>query len=289
MDCSIIITSKDTKKLLSDCIASIYRSLEGTGITAEIIVVDNGSTDGTVPMIRKSFPKVILIPNKENAGFGKANNQGIAKSKGEYILLLNSDTVVRDRAIEDLVAFAKSHPKSFVGPKLLNPDLSDQTSCGPAFTLPVVFAILFLKGDVLRLTRWSPDRTREVDWVSGACLIAPRAVFLDGLLFDERIFMYMDEIDLLYRAKRKGYTVYFYPVPKVVHIGSASSTNKRKGPILNIYRGFLSFYRTHYPGWKLRVVVGMLQCKALLGIALGALLGKAQVKETYEEALQLVH
>lgn len=289
MDLSIIIISHNTKQLISNCLTSIYRTLEASSLSFEVIVVDNASTDGTRVMVAKDFPKVMLLNNTKNVGFGKANNQGIEKCKGEFVLLLNSDTEVQPGAIQSLVAFAKDHPKSFVGPKLLNPDHSPQTSCGPFFTLPMVFAILFLKGDFLGITRWSPKATKKVDWVSGACLIASKKAFLDGLFFDEEIFMYMDEIDLLYRARKKGYEAYFYPKSEVMHVGSGSSIDKRKGPILNIFQGFQLFYQKHYPSWQSSILRFMLQCKAVLGILYGSITGKREVRETYEEALRLVH
>ena len=111
---------------------------------------------------------------------------------------------------------------------------------------------------------------------------------MDGLLFDEDIFMYMDEIDLLFRAKKKGYTVYFYPEANVMHIGSGSSIDKRKGPILNIFRGLQLFYKKHYPGWHMPILRGMLQCKAFFGIIIGLMTGNSVLKTIYEEALRLV-
>jgi len=117
--------------------------------------------------------------------------------------------------------------------------------------------------------------------------MASKKTFLDGLLFDERIFMYMDEIDLLYRAKMKGYAVYFCPKAKVIHVGSGSSPDKRKTPILNIYKGLQLFYEKHHPGWRTVILKGMLQCKALLGIFVGILMGNRELKHTYEEAIRL--
>lgn len=288
MDLSIIITSRNTIALLSDCLTSIYQSLKNSGISFEVIVVDNASTDGSDTMVQKDFASAILIKNKSNAGFGKANNQGFRISQGTHILYLNSDTKIIGDAIEKLLAFSRSHEKSFAGPKLVNPDSTPQTSCGPFFSLPVIFTSLFLKGDVLRITRWSPNEVKKVDWVSGACLIAPRKVIMDGLLFDEDIFMYMEEIDLLYRAKQKGYTVYFYPDARVMHIGSGSSDNKRAGPILNIYKGFQLFYRKHHTGYQLAVLQVILRSKATLGIIIGILTRNTDLRKTYEEALRLV-
>lgn len=288
MDLSIIIISKDTKVLLSRCLTSIERTCKKVPFTFEILVVDNASKDGSVQMVRSRFPKVIVVENTSNLGFGKANNQGIKKSKGTYVLLLNSDTEVENGAIEGLLAYSRSHPKSFIGPRLVNPDGTRQTSCGPFFTLPVVFAALFLKGDRLGITRWSPKSVKRVDWVSGASIISRKTSFLDDLLFDEHIFMYMEEIDLLYRAKQKGYEVFFYSEATVMHVGSGSSKDSKKSPILNIYKGFQLFYRKHYPRWQLPVLQAMLQCKALLAILYGYSIGDKQTVTTYEEAIALV-
>lgn len=288
MDLSIVIVSFNTKKLLDDCLTSVIRSMKLATLTYEIIVVDNLSTDGTREVLKKKFPKVQTILNRENVGFGRGNNQGIQAANGEYILLLNSDTIVLNNAIGKLVSFGRQHPNAFVGPKLLNPDKTPQSSCGPFFSLPVVFAALFLKGDTLGLTRWSPNRARRVDWVSGAAILAPKKLFVQDLLFDENIFMYMEEIDLLMRARNKGYHTYFYPRSLIVHLGAASSTSKRKGPVLNIYRGFLYLYKKHGSPFGLVLVKLMLRVKAMIAWSIGVILGKGTLKETYEEAFRLV-
>lgn len=288
IDVSIIVVSFNTKKLLDDCIGAVVATLKNTKLRAEIIVVDNASIDGSVALLHKKYPEVIRIENKENVGFGKANNQGIKKSRGEHILLLNSDTIVQEFAIEKLVRFSQSHPDVFVGPKLYNADGTIQTSCGPFFTLPVVFAVLFLKGDYNGLTRQSPPNTRYVDWVSGACIMAPKKLFWNDLLFDEGIFMYMEEVDLLMRARAKGYRTMFCHESHITHLGGGSSTNKRKGPVLNIYRGFLYVYKKHYSNLSLWVLHVMLKLKAVIAIALGRLTGSRELVSTYEEAFQLV-
>ncbi len=288
MDLSIIIVSFNTKKLTEDCLASTIRSFKESKLTHEIILVDNVSTDGTRQMLRKKFPSVRTIFNNENVGFGRGNNQGILAALGEYIVLLNSDTVVLNNALGKLVSFGRQHPNAFIGPKLLNPDRSAQSSCGPFFSLPIVFAALFLKGDVLGFTRWSPESARKVDWVSGACIVAPKKLFMQDLMFDEKIFMYMEEIDLLMRARQKGYPTYFYPRSHIVHLGAASSVNKRKGPVLNIYRGFLYIYTKHGSPFGLFLVRLMLRIKAVIAWTIGAVLGNDQLKETYAEAYKMV-
>lgn len=288
MDVSIIIVSFNTMQMTDDCISSVIKSLQGVSFRWEIIVIDNVSTDGTRAMLKEKFPKVTTILNRENIGFGRANNQGIKMAKGEYILLLNSDTLIVSNAIEKLFAFGKQHSNAFVGGKLLNFDRSAQTSCGPFFSLPVVFASLFLQGDRLGITRWSPNSVRKLDWISGACIMAPKKLFMNDLLFDEKIFMYMEEIDLLYRAKQKGYSVYFYPRALIIHLGAGSSTDRRKGPVLNIYKGLLYHYTKYYSRYSLGVLRVLLKAKAIIAWCVGALLGKAYIKETYAEAYKLV-
>ena len=288
MDLSVVIVSFNTRKLLDDCLGSLLRSLKGSSFDTEIIVVDNVSTDGTREMLVRKYPGVVVIPNKENVGFGRANNQGIRVAKGKYILLLNSDTVVPAGAVQKMFSFTSDHPNAFVGPKLLNVDSSPQTSCGPFFTLPVVFAALFMKGDIIGLTRWSPNDTRVVDWVSGACVMASKKLFMDGLLFDEKIFMYMEEVDLFMRAKKKGYNTYFYPESRIIHLGSGSSTNKRTGPVLNIFRGLLYIYRKHYSKISLLMLRLLLKKKAVISMIIGAITGSDYLKKTYAEAYRLV-
>jgi len=288
MDLSVVIVSFNTKKLLDDCLTSLYTSIRGQSLNVEIIVEDNVSTDGTREMLAKKYSKVLTILNSENVGFGRANNQGIRKSKGEHILLLNSDTIVPNHAIWKLYEFTKKHPRSFVGPKLLNMNRTSQTSCGPFFSLPVVFAALFLKGDVIGLTRLSPKKTRRVDWVSGACIMAAKKLFMDDLLFDEKIFMYMEEVDLLMRAKKKGYGTYFYAGSPIIHLGSGSSVNKRTGPVLNIYKGLIYVYNKHCSKRSLVILKFLLRLKALISIGLGIVTGSTYLKTTYAEALKLV-
>lgn len=288
LDLSIIIVSYNTKQLLEDCLNSVVNSLSGSGVTYEIIVVDNISTDGTRQMLAAKFKDVRTILNDNNVGFGKANNQGINIARGKYILLLNSDTVALGNALVKLLHFCCQKNHAFVGAKLLNNDRSAQTSCGPFLSLPVVFAALFLKGDRLGMTRFSPNKPRRVDWVSGACIMAPKTLFRDGLLFDESIFMYMEEIDLLYRAAKKGYKTYFTPSAKIVHYGAASSQKKRKQPVLNIYRGLEYFYKRHYGPVDLFLLKVLLGIKAAGAYIVGLLMGDSYLKETYAEAFKLV-
>ncbi len=289
VELSIVILSYNTKKVTQDCLDSIYKS--NPDFTFEIIMIDNTSTDGSIEMLRtyqKEHKNFILIENKENTGFARANNQGVKQAHGKYILLLNSDTIVLDNSLTKLLKFYKENEEKvhFLGAKLLNADNTPQASCGPFYTLPVIFAALFLRGDYWGLTRYSPDSVKEVDWISGACILTKKE-YLDEINgFDEKIFMYMDEIDLLYRAKQNKRRVFFYPDAKIIHLGSASSGGKSY-PVIQVFKGFLYFYRKHYPLWQVNMLQYMLKTKALIAIILGKITGSKYLINTYEQAYKI--
>lgn len=287
MDLSIIIPSYNTKALLERCLVSVFTSLAGSTVSYEVIVVDNASSDGSPEMVSNKFPQVHLLRNKTNIGYGKANNMGIKSAKSDYVLLLNSDIIVQNDAIGALYRFIKDKRRAFAGGKLFNEDGSPQPSCGPFYSLPVVAIMLFAKGDYWGVTRSCPDHTREVDWVSGACLMGKRSSFVDVGLFDEDIFLYMDEIDLLYRAKQKGYQTHFLPDARFIHTGAASSGSRRT-PVVNIYRGLVYFYRKHHGAWAQAILRALLTVKALAAILVGRMIGKPGIRRTYEEALSLL-
>ena len=287
MDLSIIIPSFNTKRLTTRCLQSILDTLKHSGMTFEIIVVDNASTDGSVKLLNTQFPQVIKILNKENVGYGTANNMGLNIAKGKYALMLNSDIDALNGSFERLYAFAESHPKSFVGGKLYNEDGSLQPSCGPMFNLWYVFLMLFCQADTLSITRYSPNQPKRVGWVSGACLLGTKESFYDVGLFDQGIFMYMDEIEFLYRAAGKGYKVFFTPHARFIHTGAASSGNKRS-PVKNIFRGLMYFYRKHKTPEEVSVLKFMLTVKAKIAILFGTVLGKPDLVQIYEEAKQMV-
>lgn len=290
VDLSIIIISFNTKKLTLDCLRSVTGSLKNASFSYEVIVWDNASVDGSDEAIEEFAAKnrqVILKKSPENLGFGRGNNRAVQQSKGAYLLFLNSDTSVIDNAIEKLLTYYKSKENSiqFLGGKLLNPDRSEQPSAGSFFTLPVTFAVLFLGGDRLKLTRYSPRTVRRVDWISGACILTSRAYFEAVGGFDEGIFMYMEEVDLLYRAGLKGMRAYFYPEARFIHYGSASSD--RTYPVSQLFQGLLYFYRKYYPS-HVFFLKGMLQLKAVVAIAIGKAVKNEYLIKTYEKALTII-
>lgn len=286
MDLSIIILSYNTVKLLEECLKSVFVCMEHSNISFEVIVVDNASTDESAKMVQEKFKDVTLIESKVNLGFSKANNIAVKRSRGKYLLFLNSDIVVQDKAIDKLHTFiCQNVDASIVGGKLLNTDKSEQASCGPFYNLPVIFGVLFLRGDLWGLTRYSPDKVKKVGWVSGACLMLERDIYYKIGGFDESIFMYMEEIDLLYRASKKGYRTYFYPDARFVHHGAASSKSHR-APIINIYRGLVYFYKKHCSGAELFILQLMLILKGFLGIMVGVLVRNKDMQISYKFAIR---
>jgi GT2 family glycosyltransferase len=294
VDLSIIIISYNTKVITESCLKSIFQSLRNSTINYEIIVIDNASTDESKSMLKEfnrlNSSKLHIIFNSENVGFAKANNQAVKEAKGEYILFLNSDIVVLNNSIIQLFDYYRQHDHvvNFLGGRLLNKDMSPQSSCGPFYSLPVAFAALFLRGDYWGLTRYSPDKIKEVDWVSGACFITKKEYFKSINGFDENIFMYMDEIDLFYRAKKAGYRVFFYPTAQFIHLGSASS-HGRTQPIIQVFKGYTYFYKKHHNNpVSLFLLRFMLQLKARISILIGHITNNNYLIETYEKARKLV-
>jgi GT2 family glycosyltransferase len=290
MDLSILIISYNTKKLTLDALRSLFKSLKDTKIKYEVLLLDNNSTDNSVSSIKKEFKnKVKLFALKENLGFGKGNNYLVKKASGEVLVFLNSDTKIINNGIFKLYDyFLKTEARyQFIGPKLFNKDLTVQYSAGPFYSLLIIFVALFLKGDYFGITRYSPNKSRAVDWVSGACFITKKKYYNAVGGFDENIFMYMEEIDLFYRARKIGYQVGFYPGAKVLHYGSASSQG-RKEPIINVYKGFIYFYQKHHNKNENYILKLLLKTKAMVGYTLGAFINNKYLKETYAEANKLV-
>lgn len=287
MDLSVVILSFNTQKLLEDCLISIFKKT--TNIDFEVIVVDNASVDGSVGMVKKKFSQVKLIINSENLGFAKGNNQAIQKAKGEFILLLNSDTVVKEQSLEKMVKFMRAYPEAgVVGPKLLNEDGTFQPSAGRFPNLPVVWIMLFKeKFGGSQLVRASYSETREVDWVMGAALMVRKEILNKTGLLDEKIFMYYDEVEWCYRIKKAGFKVYFYPEPKIIHLWQKSSLSGRKSPILANYKGLIYFYQKHKSLLELFLLRILLKLKAIAALGIGYLTNNSYLKETYVEAFKL--
>jgi len=260
IDLSIIIVSYNTKNLVLGCLASIEK--EGSDIKVEVIVVDNASSDGS----KESFEKlkgrgrnVRFIFNKRNLGYAKANNQGIKVASGKYLLLLNSDTLVKKGALGVLIDFAKEHPDAgVVGPKLYNIDGTLQPSC---FHFPTIRnAILeYWFGKKGLFEKFAPkgNKPAMVDAVVGAAfLITPQAKVKIGML-DERYWAYFEDIDYCRQAWRSGLKVYYLPQSEIIHYHGASFKKlanesemwRRLIPSSKIYHGAPKHYMINTIIW----------------------------------------
>jgi len=295
MDLTIVIVNWNTKRLLEDCLYSIYKFTKG--VKFETIVIDNGSKDGSVQMMSKKFPQVKLIPNKDNLGFTKANNQGIKAAKGEYVLLLNSDTYLTENSLKKLVEKAKTLENlGALAPLLLNEDKSVQQSVGFFPHLPQVFCWMSFVddlpfGSILRPYHVDHDsfyhKDREVDWITGAAFLVPKKVTEKAGNLDEDIFMYGEDVEWSYRIKKAGFKIYFSPATKIVHIARGSSGKISKNAILGEYRGIIHFYQKHKSQFSLQIALMLLKIGALARILIFSTLGRKETAKFYAEALKV--
>lgn len=254
---SIIIVSYKTKEYLKECLLSIKKNV--VNIPYEIIVVDNHSLDGTVDMIRNEFSEVTLIENTKNLGFAKANNQAFKLSKGEFILLLNPDTVVLPGSILRMVRFMEKEPSAgAVGCEFIKPEGTplhlwrDGAFLPRYHFFPLTRSIFVNK--IKRLFNISDVKSteglKEVDWVSGACMLLRKSV-LDVVGFlDESYFMFMEEIDLCWRIKKSGFKVYLINDCKIIHHEGGSYKESEERDYAHIYRFQKSqyFFRKKFYG-----------------------------------------
>ncbi|MGA2092320.1 MAG: glycosyltransferase family 2 protein [Sedimentisphaerales bacterium] len=254
IDASIIIVNWNTKDRLKECLCSIYE--QNVRCTYEVIVVDNASSDGSIEMVKREFPRVILVENQENKGFAAANNIGINAAKGRYYLLLNSDTVVLGNVIDEVVSFADSESRvAVVGCRVLNPDRTLQPTCFmfPSLLNMILSSIylykLFPRSRFLgreQMTWWNRDDTREVEVVTGCFMLVRRQAVEEVGVLDERFFMYGEETDWCYRFKQAGWKVVFAPVGQIIHFGGASSSKMAAGKTLQLRGAILQFIAKHY-------------------------------------------
>lgn len=251
MDLSVVIVNWNTRDLLSQCLQSVY---ETASDLVQVLVVDNGSTDGSAEMVRREFPQVQLIENTENVGFACANNQAIRVSQGRYVLLLNSDTQVLPDSLSRAVQFMDEHPGvGIAGGRLLNSDGTFQASYTPFPTLWREYLILSGLGRLLiRETfpsygpRTEKGAHRIKGYMEGACLIARQEAVEQVGGMDEHIFMYAEDVDWCYRFHQVGWEVWYLPQVTIVHHGGQSSKKRRGRMEAELYRSRVYFFRKHY-------------------------------------------
>jgi GT2 family glycosyltransferase len=259
MKLSIIILCWNDLKVFANCLQSIYAMTHKTEF--EVIVSDNGSSDGSVEFIRKNYPQVRVIENGRNLRFAKANNVGIRASRGEYVLILNPDTIVHESTLDTMVRFADEHPESgAVGCKVLNSDGSSQESARPLQTIRSEWiSALYLKqlGRVSdwfhpgSYVGWGGDTQRAVGWLTG-CFILVRGDLLRRIGgFDEQFFYYYEDMDLCRRIWTSGYSIIYTPDVAITHLGGHST--KKRFPALTFaldsqitrYLYFYKYYGRH--------------------------------------------
>jgi hypothetical protein len=252
-DVSVIIVSYNVRDFLQQCLHSLEKA--GEGLSMEIIVVDNASGDGSAEMVRRRFPGVRLIANRDNRGFSRANNQAMRIAAGRYLLLINPDTLAREDTITALLAFMEAHPRAgAAGCKILNPDGTLQLSCRRSFPTPWValskimgLSRLFPGNRLFgryNLTYLDPDRTAQVDALSGSFMFLRRQALEQVGLFDEQYFMYGEDLDLCYRIKEASWKISYVPDTQIIHY-KGKSTESSAGTVVDFYRAMYIFVKKH--------------------------------------------
>lgn len=243
MDVSIILVSYNTKDLTRDCIKSVYEKTEG--LSYDIWVVDNNSSDGSVEMVQEEFPDVKLIASKENLGFGRANNAAMRQTNAKYCFLLNTDTILLNNAVKILFEFMENPQNADIGAcggQLFNRDMSQQWSVGEFDTLEKLYKksiginfhqIKYRLKDLYSQKTNKENHKRhinsyntEVDYIIGADLMLRKSALDKAGLFNERFFMFGEEAELQFRLKKNGYKVKFVKDSRILHYGGASAYNK---------------------------------------------------------------
>lgn len=264
-DVSVCIVNWNTRTLIDRCLNSIYQTKQSVAV--EVVVVDNGSQDGSQDLISGSYPQAQLIRNTDNRGFGSANNQAIRASTGRYCLLLNSDTLIFDGTLDAMVAFMDRHPQAAVvtGKVLRDVETSDIViSYAPTVPSPWVLFFndlvsitglkkLFPESRLIKRLTWigrNPEQEQEVATVTGACMGVRREAIKQVGLFDEAFFMYLEESDWCYRFLKAGWKLYYTPTIAIVHFCEGSSRLRSDRDQL-YYRSLAYYFKKHFGlgGW----------------------------------------
>ena len=260
-DLSVVIVNWNGLEYLQECLDSVFNYTEG--ISVEVILVDNASTDGSVPMARAKYPQVRVIANTQNLGFAKANNQAFPFCNGRYVLLMNPDTRVLGDALSAMVRFMDSHPDAGIsGCRVLNPDLTLQLACRRSIPTPAVALyrmiglakVMPLNPRFARYNLTFKDDTveTEVDAVSGSFLMFRPEVLQTVGALDEQFFLYGEELDWCLRARQHGWKVLYNPDAEIIHYkGGLSKRNKLRSKY-EFHRAMLLFHNKHFAGTRAR-------------------------------------
>ena len=251
---SIIIVTYNSTGHIDECLRSLVE--HRPAVDHEIVVVDNASTDGTAAAIRARWNGVRVIDAGANLGFARANNLGIQQTFGELILLLNPDTSIPARAVDMLVGALETRPDvAIAGPRLVNADGHAELSFGRMMSpLAEVRQKALVRGSerggpIAMYVESMTRRERDVDWVSGACLLVRRTDAESVGLMDERYFMYAEDVDFCAAVRARGRRVLFYPAAEIVHIRGQSRATASAAAERAYRRSQVAFYEKHHPGW----------------------------------------
>jgi GT2 family glycosyltransferase len=266
VDVSVVVVTYHCRDEARECLAALYERV--TGVSFEVVVLDNDSGDGTVEMLRSDYPQANVVALDENIGFAAGVNRAVAETQGDFVLLLNPDAVVHPGAVEALVGFAREHPgHGLYGGRNLNPDgtvflnsVRGLPSLWSLFCFATMLSTAFPGSrlfDPEALGGWQRDSVREVGSVIGSFLLVPRAVWaeLDG--FDTRFFVYGEDVDLSLRAAAAGYRPVLVPEAVITHELGAS-TGSRPERMAMVYRGKATLIRKHWAPGKREAGLGLL-------------------------------
>jgi len=255
MKLSIVIVNYNVEHFLEQCLTSVRRATKG--IEAEVFVVDNNSVDGSLRMLAKKFPEAKLIANRKNVGFSVANNQAIKVSLGEYVLLLNPDTVVEDDTLQKVISFMDAHPDAGgLGVKMLDGKgkFLPESKRGLPTPLTAFYKIFGFSKVFPKSKRFSryhlgfldKDKSHEVDVLSGAFMLMRRSVLDETGLLDEDFFMYGEDIDLSYRITQAGYKNYYFADTRIIHYKGESTKKSSVNYVFVFYNAMIIFARKHF-------------------------------------------
>ncbi|MGR8929521.1 MAG: glycosyltransferase family 2 protein [Gammaproteobacteria bacterium] len=231
MHLSVILVSYNTEALLIKCLSYLKASLEG--LDYNIIIIDNASSDGSVNTIAEKFSECLLIKNTINNGFGRANNQALDYVQGKYVLLLNTDAFIEPDSLSKTVRYMDEHPKAgILGVKLVGRDSTLQPSCRHFPTPWNLFLErsgmnrFFPDAQMVDNMEWDHAAVRSCDWVPGCFYLVRREVIDQVGLFDPKYFLYYEEVDHCFAAKKAGWEVHYYPYTSVIHLGGESAKSE---------------------------------------------------------------
>jgi GT2 family glycosyltransferase len=283
---SIVIVNYNDRAHLPACLTSLEKAV--SGLSAEVILVDNQSGDGSPELVRSLFPWVRLIEIGKNVGYPQANNIGFRQSHGEYVLFLNTDTVVPAAAPAALLAEIKARPEvGAVGPALVHENGRFQVSFGKKVGFLSEIRQKLILNSYTRIAFRHSRKLRAVGWLSGACLLARRAAVETAGLFDEGFFLYFEDIDLCRRITDKGFKLVFYPAVRISHVGGAATSARPWQSRLEYRRSQLRFYKKHNSRLSLRLLRLYLKL-TVLALGLGASKQGDEEKKLFREGLRRI-